>query len=110
MSLTTGFRAMRYNVGIWIDQKKAIIVATSAYGVTTDTVEPDNEGRFYDEVIRRLGLAEALLIFGPGEAKMELKERLSRSKARSRRIVGIETTDTLTDPQIVAKVRAHYGA
>jgi hypothetical protein len=110
MRATTGLRAMCYNAGIWIDHNKAIIVSTSAYGVTTDTVEPDKEGRFYDEVIRRLGLAEALLIFGPGEAKLELKGHLSHSKARSRRIVAIETTDTLTDPQIVAKVRAHYGA
>jgi hypothetical protein len=31
------------------------------------------------------------------------------SKALSGRIVGIETTDKLTDPQIVAKVKEHYG-
>ena len=65
--------------------------------------------RYYDEVISQLGQPEALLIFGPGEAKLQLKERLSRSKALSDRIVGIETTDNLTDPQIVAKVEEHYG-
>jgi len=65
--------------------------------------------RYYDEVISQLGQPEALLIFGPGEAKLQLKERLSRSKALSERIVGIETTDKLTDPQIVAKVKEHYG-
>ena len=63
----------------------------------------------YDEVINQLGQPEAVLIFGPGEAKLQLKERLSRSKALSERIVGIETTDKLTDPQIVAKVKEHYG-
>jgi hypothetical protein len=42
------------------------------------------------------------------EAKLQLKERLSRSKALSECIVGIETTDKLTDPQIVAKVKEHY--
>jgi len=51
----------------------------------------------------------ALLIFGPGEAKLQLKERLSHSKALSESIVAIETTDKLTDPQIVAKVKEHYG-
>ena len=56
-----------------------------------------------------MGQPEALLIFGPGEAKLQLKERLSRSKALSEHIVGIETTDKLTDPQIVAKVKEHYG-
>ena len=69
----------------------------------------DHLGRYYDEVISQLGQPEALLIFGPGEAKLQLKERLSRSKALSEHIVGIETTDRLTDPQIVAKVKEHYG-
>jgi hypothetical protein len=55
------------------------------------------------------GNPEAVLLFGPGEAKLQLKERLSRSKALAERIVGIETTDKLTDPQIVAKVKEHYG-
>jgi hypothetical protein len=65
--------------------------------------------RYYDEVIKQLGQPEALLIFGPGEAKLQLQERLSRSKALSERPVDIETTDKLTDPQIVAKVKEHYG-
>jgi hypothetical protein len=65
--------------------------------------------RYYDEVISQLGQPEALLIFGPGEAKLQLEARLSRSKALAARVVGIETTDKLTDPQIVAKVTEHYG-
>ena len=65
--------------------------------------------RYYDEVISQLGQPEAILIFGPGEAKLQLKERLSHSKALSERIAGIETTDKLTDPQIVAKVKEHFG-
>ena len=65
--------------------------------------------RYYDEVISQLDQPEALFIFGPGEAKLQLKERLSRSKALSEHIVEIETTDKLTDPQIVAKVKEHYG-
>ena len=35
--------------------------------------------------------------------------RISRSKALAERIVGIEITDWLNDPQIVAKVKEHYG-
>ena len=42
--------------------------------------------RYYDEVINQLGQPEALLIFGPGEAKLQLKERLSRSKALAERV------------------------
>jgi hypothetical protein len=65
--------------------------------------------RYYDEVVRLLAQPEALLIFGPGEAKLQLKVRLGRSRGLCDRIVGIETTDTLTNPQIVAKVKEHYG-
>jgi hypothetical protein len=65
--------------------------------------------QYYDEVISQLDQPEALFIFGPGEAKLQLKERLSRSKALSEHTVEIETTDKLTDPQIVAKVKEHYG-
>ena len=65
--------------------------------------------RYYDEVISQLGQPEALLILGPGEAKLQLKERLSRSKTLSECIVEIETADKLTDPQIIAKVKEHYG-
>jgi hypothetical protein len=65
--------------------------------------------RYYDEVISQLGQPEALFIFGPGEAKLQLKERLSRSRALSEHIVEIDTTDKLTDPQIIAKVKEHYG-
>jgi stalled ribosome rescue protein Dom34 len=64
--------------------------------------------QYYDDVISQLGQPEAILIFGPGEAKLELRERLSRSKALSDRTVDIETADKLTDPQIVARVKEHF--
>ena len=65
--------------------------------------------KYYDDIISQLGLPDALLIFGPGEAKLELKERLNRSKALSECTVDIETADKLTEPQIVAKVKEHFG-
>jgi hypothetical protein len=48
----------------------------------------------------QLGQPKSLLIFGPGEAKLELKERLSRSKTLSGRTVDIETVDKLTDRRL----------
>jgi hypothetical protein len=64
--------------------------------------------RYYDEVISQMGQPEALLIFGPGEAKLQLKERISNSKALSGLAVEIESTDKLTDAEIVAHVKQHY--
>ena len=125
---------MSHNAGIWIDHKRAVIVSVSEGRVASEALESDVEAhprysgrqdgggekkyeerhgqrldRYYDEVISRLGHLDGLLIFGPGEANLELKERLSRSKAPSARTLAIETADELTDPQIVAKVKEHFG-
>jgi len=62
---------------------------------------------YYDEVIAALREAGPVLIFGPGEAKGELKSRLERDKLAGR-IVAVETADKMTDRQIAAKVREHF--
>ena len=125
---------MGHDVGVWIDHKKAVIVSIAAGHVTARTLESDvgahphfsgsQEGggekkyeerhnlrleQYYDEVISQIGQPDALLLFGPGEAKRQLEDRLGRSQASSECIVAVETTDKLTDAQIVAKVKEHYG-
>ncbi len=62
---------------------------------------------YYNEVISCIRDAESILIFGPGEAKGELKKRLEREKL-SGRIVGVETVDEMTDSQIAVKVRQYF--
>ena len=62
---------------------------------------------YYDGVISLIRNADSIWIFGPGEAKAELKERLERGDLGDR-IVGIETVDKMTDPQIAAKVRDRF--
>ena len=47
------------------------------------------------------------MIFGPGEAKGELKKRIKKNKL-SGRIVGIETVDKMTHRQILARVRQYF--
>ncbi|MGB7910770.1 MAG: hypothetical protein WCF59_00940 [Desulfobaccales bacterium] len=64
---------------------------------------------YYDAVIACIRDAESILIFGPGEAKGELKKRLERDNLGGR-IVAIETVDKMTDRQIAAKVRQHFPA
>jgi hypothetical protein len=62
---------------------------------------------YYDAVIACIHDAECILIFGPGEAKGELKKRLRKANL-SGHIVGMETVDKMTDHQIAAKVRQHF--
>jgi hypothetical protein len=122
---------MQASSGIWIDHKEAFIVFAAADGTVGAKVDKHvrfsghgtgHEGsvedkqerhlageraRFYDEVITHVNEAEAILLFGPGEAKGELEKRLG-DKGLGKRIVGVETVDRMTDHQIVAKVRDHY--
>jgi hypothetical protein len=132
---------MRTKVGLWIDHRKALIVAVTDKGeeirLVISTVEkqpgrsgglrsttpyesqlvPADDSRerrstgllniYYNAVIASIRDAESILIFGPGEAKGELKKRLVRNQLRGR-IVGIETIDRMTDRQIAAKVRRYF--
>jgi hypothetical protein len=63
--------------------------------------------KYYDEVISCLLRAEAILVFGPGEAKGELRKRIEQSKLNLR-IKRFETTDRMTENQVSQSVRRHY--
>jgi hypothetical protein len=62
---------------------------------------------YYAAVITAIRDAESILVFGPGEAKGELKEQLEKNHLDGQ-IVGIETVDKMTNPQIAAKVRQYF--
>jgi hypothetical protein len=62
---------------------------------------------YYNEVISCLRPAKEILLFGPGEAKGELRKRIGRNKLDVR-ITRCETSDKMTERQIAQKVRQHY--
>lgn len=127
---------MKRQVGLWIDHRETVIVFIGGdEGEDTRRIESGMEkqvrfsggsrseegkaedqrdrqftghlNKYYDEVVSNIRDAEAILIFGPGEAKGELEKRLA-NKGLSGRIVGIETVDKMTERQIDAKVRQHF--
>ena len=82
----------------------------SAMSTAEDVVDRRYENHlsgYYDGVISLLRNADSIWIFGPGEAKVELKKRLEHEDLGGR-IVSVETVDKMTDRQIAAKVRQHY--
>jgi hypothetical protein len=62
---------------------------------------------YYAAVIAAIGDAESILIFGPGEAKGELKKRIEHARLGGH-IIAIETADKMTARQIAAKVRKYF--
>jgi len=122
---------MKTTVGLWIDHEKAVIVFVTGKDEEIKQVSSNIEkhhrqsgvampaddirqrelteqlNSYYDEVVSVIREADSILILGPGEAKGELKKRLEKDNLGGH-IVGIETVDKMTDPQIVAKVRGHF--
>lgn len=124
---------MKKKVGLWIDHKRAVIFSLAdegaeikrmtselekkirfSGGAQKESAEEHGDKRlsghlnnYYDEVVDYICDAESILIFGPGEAKSELKKRLENKKLHGN-IVGFESADKMTDNQIVAKVRQRF--
>jgi hypothetical protein len=132
---------MKTTVGLWIDHRKAVVVAITdegeEMGLTISKVEkqlrrsgdsplkgryevlqvPADDSRekkltgqlniYYDAVIASIRDADSILLFGPGEAKGELQERIEKGSLRGR-IVAVETVDKMTDRQIAAKARQFF--
>lgn len=80
-----------------------------------DFVAEDHEDRraleyqkkFYDEVHQAIGAVDALLIMGPGEAKVEFS-KFCRSKRRKGITEQTEALGKLTERQLVAHVVEHF--
>ena len=62
---------------------------------------------YYDTVLAALRDAGAILILGPGEAKGELKKRLTKA-GLGKRIVGVEAAGKMTGPQLAKEVRRRF--
>lgn len=63
--------------------------------------------QYYDRIAAAVRGADAILLFGPGGAKRECRERLEHHRF-GRRIAGVKPADKMTLPQIAAKVRRHF--
>jgi len=64
-------------------------------------------GKYLDDIIAHIRDVERILIFGPGEAKDGLLKRMENDNLKEC-IVEFETTDSMTDNQVAAKVRGYF--
>lgn len=65
--------------------------------------------KYYKKIIYETDDADHIFIFGPNEARLELKKEMKKSKARGERIAGVERAGQMTESQIVAKVKQFYS-
>lgn len=127
---------MRY--GIWMDHAKAMIINVDADGGRTSheihsEVPPNHQGEgsegehltlvshnaneirehevhaFMKQIIGHLKNATEILIYGPGNAKFELKKAIEHEKSIAHAIKACETTDKLTEDELMALVRKAFN-
>ena len=87
------------------------------YGIQRATSESKRDLRYqkhlniyFQQIIDRLKDAKQIYIFGPGEAKIELKKKIEQdNKALASKLADFETADKLTEPQIIEKVKNYFN-
>jgi stalled ribosome rescue protein Dom34 len=137
-------RVMEKRIGIWIDRRKALIVALNGEETSVQTIVSQVERqtrlsggsrsaspygpqdvasesrmgerlqhqmrRYLQDVIKAVRRADAIVVFGPGEAKQGLTKEIHRIKALAPHLVAVERSDKMTVRQFVAKVRRYFGS
>jgi hypothetical protein len=126
---------MKKEVGLWIDHRKAVVVVVTDEGEEIKKITSNMEkhvrfsggtgsedgssedvrdrqfgnhlNSYYDQIVAVIRDADAIQIFGPGEAKGELEKRLEHAGLKAR-VFALETVDKMTDHQISAKVRERF--
>lgn len=128
---------MKKKIGLWIDNREAIVVKLTDNGEQITRIYSDSEkqirytgssrkgglqttetirsrkfdmqlGKYFDDIIAHIRGADMIQIFGPGAAKDGLLKRMEKAGLKER-IVEIETADSMTDHQITAKVREYFS-
>ena len=89
--------------------------SNTPWGIQSATSESKRDFRYskhlniyFQNIIDLLKEAKQIYIFGPGEAKFELKKKIEKNNMLLDKISDIETTDKLTEPQIVVKVKKYF--
>lgn len=64
--------------------------------------------RYLDEVVDQLQGADEIYVFGPGEIKKHLEKRIKDHRTLSSSLLSVETSDSMTENQLVAKVKDFF--
>jgi len=121
-------RVMTTRTAVWIDHREARVfhvtedrfdeqtVATPQHvhrrhpkGESGAKEHPDDAKRFFHEIARSLDGSSHIVIVGPSTAKLELLTYLYKhDHAIAESVVGLETVDHPTDPQLAAYARTYF--
>jgi stalled ribosome rescue protein Dom34 len=119
---------MSKQIAVWIDHQEARIFAVHVDQVDEEVVlaphpihhthtrdsrsakgHPEDDKRFFREVVSSLEGVEQVLIVGPSTAKLDLLRYIEKhDHALGPKVVGVETVDHPTDKQLAAYAKSYF--
>lgn len=119
-------------IAVWVDHREAILaIFTDAHLLHEDELFSDagphiHDGgwsqqrldahrhavldHFYEEIVQYLTSADQINIYGPGQAKHELHQHISRHKNLDMRVLKLETTDKISDEEFIRMAHRDFVA
>lgn len=115
--------------GVWIDNQKAMIITTMPnndgdYSIKEKLKADENFGggsehsinnakqsdnlKYFKSISGKLLSYDEILIFGPGKSQEQLQNHLEEDAQFKHKKITIDSSEHLTDPQMIAKVREFF--
>lgn len=117
--------------GIWMDYSKAIVIEVNRDVTTRQVIESDFtyeekqhsfarneglmhkkeqrlEGEYFKAITKAIQNYREVVLFGPGDAKSELFNRITSDPHFKSVRISVEPADKLTDNQLVAYVKDYF--
>ncbi|MFT6167721.1 MAG: hypothetical protein ACJASF_002421 [Vicingaceae bacterium] len=123
---------MENKTGIWVDFEKAFIIEANneqesitkiesniehfnAHGGPQDNVSETRllernlhqQKEFFSNVINKVKPNNEIVIFGPAEAKINLKKEFQNHNSFKGQTIPVETSDNMTENQMIAWVKEY---
>ena len=113
--------------GVWLDNQHAMIISNEngqGYDISNKIKATLSQGggsehsmnnskqtenlKYFKALSAQLTTYDEVLLFGPGQSQEQFQHHLNEDAQFKTKKVTIDSSDNLTDPQMIAKVRDHF--
>lgn len=116
--------------GVWLDNKQALIIGSSSgavageYHIVDKVKATETQGggsehsmnnskqteqvKYFKAISQLLSAYDEILVFGPGQSQEQLQNHLQDDSQFKSKKITVDSSEQLTDPQRIAKVKDFF--
>ena len=120
----------KLHAGVWLDNTKAIIITNNSdnekedYTIqnkvkagghqgggnehTMNNAKQSDNLKYFKSVANQLVNYDEILVFGPGKSQEHFQNHLKEDAQFKSKKISVDSSENLTDPQMIAKVRDFF--